>query len=74
MGNLSQILGGEFSAWHRHNGILSENAAQRSHLMSISIEGQHESKWLYVDHNHLSLYGAERFKPTIRKQIELNLK
>lgn len=29
----------------------------------------HSSKWLYGDHDHLSLYGAERLKPLIRQQI-----
>ncbi len=33
-----------------------------------------QSKWLYVDHDHLSLYGAERLKPSIREQIMRNLK
>lgn len=33
-----------------------------------------QSKWLYVDHDHLSLYGAERLKLSIRKQIEQNLR
>ena len=34
----------------------------------------YSSKWLYTDHDHLSVYGAERLKPFIRQQIALNMR
>jgi len=34
----------------------------------------YQSVWLYTDHDHLSVYGAERLKPFVRQQIALHLK
>jgi hypothetical protein len=34
----------------------------------------YQSVWLYTDHDHLSVYGADRLKPLFRQQIALHLK